>query len=85
VTVYNATTLRLVVTNDLTTKSSYTTHAPVQSYLVCLRPPGDWRSASGDTLRLGGWICMAKQTGLGPAKVTFRLVPLSASASGAGR
>lgn len=83
VTVLNATTLRLVVTHHLNTHNSYTTHVPEQSYLVCLRPPKGWGSASGDILSLGSWIC--KQIGPGPAKVTFGLVPPSASASGAGK
>jgi hypothetical protein len=78
VTVLNATTLRLVVTHHLNTDNPYTIHVPVQSYLVCLRPPGDWRSASGDTLSLGSWIC--KQIGPGTAKVMFSLVPRSAPA-----
>jgi hypothetical protein len=37
-------------------------------------------SASGDTLSLGSWICVAKQIGPSPATVTFSLVPRSASA-----
>lgn len=85
VTVRNATTLRLVATNHLNMDNPYTIRVPVQSYLVCLRPPGDWRSASDDTLVLGSWICMAKQVGPDPTKVTFHLVPRSASASGAGQ
>jgi hypothetical protein len=84
VTVYSATTLQRIVTNHLTTKNSYTTQVPVHSYLVCLRPPGNWRSASGDTISLGSWICKAKQIGPGPATVNFSLVPLPAPASGAG-
>jgi hypothetical protein len=86
VTVRNATTLRPVVTNQpLNTHNSYTKHVPVQSYLVCLRPPKGWGSPSGDILSLGNWICMAEQIGPGPTQVTFRLVPRSAAASGAGQ
>jgi hypothetical protein len=87
VTVLNATTttLRPVVRNHLNKHNSYTKRVPVDSYLVCLHPRGDWGPASGDTLSLsfGSWIC--KQIGPGQHTVTFHLVPPSASASGVGQ
>jgi hypothetical protein len=84
VTVLDAVTLRLVVTNHLNSQNSYTTRLPVHSYLVCLRPRGGWESASANTFSFRGWICVAKQIGPRPATVTFSLVP-PASAQGAGR
>jgi hypothetical protein len=85
VTVLDAATLRLIVTNHLNTQNSYTTHVPLHRYLICLRPQGGWKSAPGDTFSLGSWICVAKQIGPGGATVTFSLVPPSASAPGAGQ
>jgi hypothetical protein len=83
-TVVDAATLRLIITGHLNADNSYTTHVRAGSYLVCLRPPGAWKSASADTRSLGSWICLPKQVGASPTTVTFRLAVLSAAASGGG-